>query len=291
MSSPSMEPRHARHLSKARLEIHHAIQLVAAVGASYGAWLDGDEHTSLLWTAGRTLRGISIPCAQPFHLELEPVALELSIRADAADDGAIFSLIGVTMLDAMRWLRTRVGERGLRPGLLTAPTHADFPASPLAHGATFDPRLRGDRAELTGYFAVSASLLGGLAETSGGQSEPRVWPHHFDIAIRLSAGHSVDGKPASTGLGMSPGDHWYDEPYWYASPWPAEPDAHPLPPLPPNATWHSDGWFGAVLRAARLPEQALAQEAAIRAFLTSSLGASRAMLARASRARAQTVRK
>jgi hypothetical protein len=49
----------------------------------------------------------------------------------------------------------------------------------------------------------------------------------------------------SIGVGMTPGDGNYAEPYWYVSPWPY-PTSPQLPDLPAGA-WHTEGWTGAVL--------------------------------------------
>ena len=58
------------------------------------------------------------------------------------------------------------------------------------------------------------------------------WPHHFDIATLVKL---EDGQPAnarSIGVGVSPGDEYYAQPYVYVSPWPRF-DAGKLPDLPP----------------------------------------------------------
>jgi hypothetical protein len=89
-----------------------------------------------------------------------------------------------------------------------------------------------------------------------GASPVRVWPHHFDIAVLIELGaeddRPVDPEEArSVGVGMTPGDDSYPDPYWYVTPWPY-PAATGLPKLPPPGAWHTDGWVGAVLGAADL---------------------------------------
>ena len=49
----------------------------------------------------------------------------------------------------------------------------------------------------------------------------------------------------SIGVGMTPGDGNYAEPYWYVTPWPYP--AADDPPRLETGTWHTDGWIGAVL--------------------------------------------
>jgi hypothetical protein len=97
----------------------------------------------------------------------------------------------------------------------------------------------------------------------------RCWPRHFDIAIRVALekgpaesvrkghaetareGHAEiarEGHAASArsiGIGVSPGDSYYAQPYLYVSPYP-KPDTDNLPPLPPGGRWHTKDFFGAV---------------------------------------------
>ena len=61
----------------------------------------------------------------------------------------------------------------------------------------------------------------------------------------------VEGNPdpelaKSIGVGLSPGDETYPEPYYYVTPWPYPEREKPLPDLPAGE-WHTVGWTGAVL--------------------------------------------
>ena len=76
----------------------------------------------------------------------------------------------------------------------------------------------------------------------------RCWPHHFDLATLVSVPGGAPGDARTIGVGLSPGDGSYAEPYFYVTPWPS-PDSPALPELPAGADWHRTGWFGAVLTA------------------------------------------
>ena len=52
----------------------------------------------------------------------------------------------------------------------------------------------------------------------------------------------------SIGIGFSPGDEYYQEPYLYVSPYPVP--KNPTPPaLPSGGHWHTKDFFGAVATA------------------------------------------
>ena len=56
-----------------------------------------------------------------------------------------------------------------------------------------------------------------------------------------------EGPNARTiGVGVSPGDQYYAQPYAYVTPWPRF-DGDKLPDPPPPGHWHTEGFFGAVL--------------------------------------------
>jgi hypothetical protein len=87
---------------------------------------------------------------------------------------------------------------------------------------------------------------------------------------------TLDGE-RSIGLGFTPGDDWYDEPYWYVSPYPAPAADTARPALAGGAHWHDRGWFSAVLTwsaYAGAPDQG----AAVAAYLASAIAADRRLL-------------
>ncbi|GET43666.1 hypothetical protein [Microseira wollei] len=92
------------------------------------------------------------------------------------------------------------------------------------------------------------------------------------------AEHGNEGGEMTVGVGMSPGDKSYDEPYWYVTPWPY-PDTTNLPQVDGGGFWHTQHWVGAVLKASQLTqESASAQAKQVRVFLDSAVKASKALL-------------
>jgi hypothetical protein len=75
---------------------------------------------------------------------------------------------------------------------------------------------------------------------------------------------------------MEPGDAYYDEPYWYASVYPAPRADAPRAALDGGGVWHTRDWIGAVLPGSRLSDSE--QPAQVAAFLDSALGAGTRLL-------------
>ena len=78
------------------------------------------------------------------------------------------------------------------------------------------------------------------------------WPHHFDIATLITIEENPGPEKSKTiGVGLSPGDESYNEPYFYISPWPYPVNKNNLPKLN-HGFWHTQGWFGEVLTSSEI---------------------------------------
>lgn len=86
-------------------------------------------------------------------------------------------------------------------------------------------------------------------------SPVQLWPHHIDLAMLWFSGRLVPGiDPADEenadeqmNFGFSPGDEGIPEPYFYITAYPL-PDGLTGASLPAGASWHTQGFTGAVLR-------------------------------------------
>ena len=183
-------------------------------------------------------------------------------------------LDGRTIADARHWLggaltgrvttRTAIGSIELPEALRTR----------TKCGCAIRQACRSRRA---GPYYSNANLL--LARWASASSPIRCWPHHFDIAVLLAGPH--DGQ--TIGVGMSPGDASYGEPYWYVTPWPHSGE-FVSQPLAGAGTWHAGNWVGAVLRSSQMRRQdATTQRTQVSAFAASAIAASRWVLERAGR--------
>ncbi|MCA1829162.1 MAG: hypothetical protein ABR567_04750 [Myxococcales bacterium] len=245
-------------LPEARLVLHYAVQLVAAVGQSLGEKAPDDSQQSLSLGAGAWL---GMPIADgALRAGLDPGQLALRLCDGAGAPLAAFPLAGHTMAEGLAFLSAELAGRTRPASTLALPQHpADFPHHPLADGAPFPAADdHGARTELAHLFADTQALL-------EDQAPLRLWPHHFDLACSVQLG------AISLGMGVSPGEGVSGRPYWYATPWP-RPPLDRLPPLAGVGTWHLEGWMGAELPLERLADGAAAQRNQLVAFFQSVRG-------------------
>jgi hypothetical protein len=265
-------------LTEARVELHWAAQVVAAVGRALIPAVPDDSHTSLEWSAAdRLLVGGMTPRGS--RLGLRPLDLTLVVIDAAGSSQPELPLAGRTLEQALAWAGETLG--GAAPG----PPPYDMPEHVVGQGGPFRGRDRDALAELARWYASADTLLRDFASShplaKQHASPVRCWPHHFDIATLVTVPGGAPGPARTIGAGLSPGDGSYAEPYFYVTPWPA-PDSPTLPALPAGALWNRSGWFGAVLTGAlifRDLEAGPARRAAsVRDFLDLAARASAALL-------------
>ena len=200
------------------------------------------------------------------------------------EGGAIaesFTLEGQTIDSAVSWLDEMVaaGSGGPPEGPIRIRDY-EMPAHPVAEGAAFVLDHPPAFAELARWFANGNLVLKDLTSSDRGWAEVRCWPHHFDLGTVISLESSGDASSGrSIGVGLTPGDASYPEPYFYVNPYGlADPPADP-PPLESGGRWHTEGWFGAVLTATSiLGEPAVTQKPAVSSFLRGAVDAARNLL-------------
>jgi len=190
-------------------------------------------------------------------------------------------LDGKTLDEGYTWLAGALERRGAKlPGEGIVRSTYEIPAHATGGGGAFDGGAQAAFEELAHWFANGHDALVALAERTPGASELRCWPHHFDLgSLAAVATDSGGGLLSSIGLGLSPGDESYAEPYWYVSPWPY-PEPGRLPSLGGVGHWHTEGFTSAVLTGSELlegsPEH---QSERLHGFLDTAVRVSRDLLA------------
>jgi hypothetical protein len=269
----ALRPEESTHLSDSRLQLHHAAQFGAGAGISFLEHQRDDRHTNLEWVPA--LPGLVsrvIPARKPFRIGVRPADLTLLIVSEKDQLIARYRLHGRTILEATRWIREQIAPLGVDATQYTLKRHYEIPVHPVAMGDSFDASERSQFEELSKWFANGASILGSLARSIHDASEVRCWPRDFDMATLISV-----APERTIGVGLEPGDNYYDEPYFYVSmnPHPSAAQARSRP-LWGRGTWHTRDWMGAVLIGSRL-EGASKQEWQVREFIDSAVSACRAL--------------
>lgn len=269
-------------LVDARLELHHAAQL-PAIGAGKALLdsRDDDSHTTLLWSRPHA-QWITEPLPGTGGLVAGLQPAELWLTLGPAEDPAAeaLELEGRTLAEGLAWLRERLVDAGADADKLgDAPRldlHYELPAHAVASGGAFGDAERDRRAEIGRYFAATAVLLDGVRERNESASIIRTWPHHFDMATLITHRPAEGERDARTiGVGLTPGDETYAEPYLYVGPWP-----HPEPedlPILPIGHWHVEGFFSGVATASEL---AASDQGGPAEFVQSAVERSRTLLDR-----------
>jgi hypothetical protein len=237
-------------LWEARLQAHHAVQWVARAAHANLMPMPGDTQSNLGWdpTQGalvsHELRGRSGETLR-VGLTIGTMTLIVLRGASVIDQ---FALDGKRHAEAGTWLDAICSASGLSlPSGATLPYA--IPAHPVGDGAAYAcGPYRGEFPVIANWFACADDMLGAIhaALPQGAASPVRCWPHRFDIATLWTLGNGDPETAPSVGIGMSPGDACYAQPYFYVAPWP-RPAPEKLPPLPPPGDWHTSEFIGAVL--------------------------------------------
>lgn len=247
-------------LSEARLAAHYAAQWLARAARAFIAPEPDDRHSNLGWDDD--LGGLTthpLPDGSRLGLRLGDLTLlSVTLRGDVQS----FSLDGKTDADARAWLGKHVSARGLDAHKLDAPSPYEMPTFGIAAGARYGADGDGLGALAT-WYANANSLLGetrsNLAMRNLEAPAVRCWPHHFDLDSLVYFPAKGADAVRTMGVGFSPGDEYYDEPYFYVSVYPA-PAARPL--LPAGAHWHTHHFTAAVATASELSMLADQRQAA-----------------------------
>jgi hypothetical protein len=230
----------------ARNLAHHAAQWATRAARANLKAVPDDSHSAFTWESSHAAlltRGLPAKGGE-VRVGVRVPRLELIItRGDNVLDA--FQLGGKTDAQGGAWLDSKLRLLSLNLAG-DVPLPYELPVHPLGSGPHDIGRLGRELGELARWFGGSADVLEEFAARHPGRASPVLcWPHHFDIATLVKL---EEGQPANTrsiGVGVSPGDQYYAQPYVYISPWPRF-DGEKLPDAPAPGHWHTDGFFGAV---------------------------------------------
>ena len=261
-------------LSRARIGLHWAAQLLSAPGMSLLPTAEDYSHGNLGWDSALGLLTSRRVGSDGLRAALVFEGLELAVL-DGERERSSLRLAGRSLDEALGWLARELAPNG---PALALPSH-EMPSEPVGEGGVFSDAGANARAELAAWFANAFALISESVMKEDAASEVRCWPHHFDVASLITLDAAADAETArSIGVGFSPGDGSYAQPYFYVTPWPY-PEAEVLPSLPAGADWHRTGWTGAVLTAeAVLAIPADKQERSVQGALAQSIAVCRELV-------------
>jgi len=228
-------------LAAARALAHRAAQWPARAACANLVPVPDDSHASLSWDSDMAAL-LGQPLDGGVRVGLRVAVHELVFTTESRCDA--LPLTGKPDAEVGSWLDGKLVAEGLKPASGTKLPY-EVPSTMFARAG--EEALRFPAIAL--WFAAAAEALGELRQSyrryTPGPSPVRCWPHHFDIAILVALEEGRAESARSIGIGVSPGDNYYAQPYLYVSPYP-KPDTADLPPLPPGARWHTKDFFGAV---------------------------------------------
>lgn len=250
--TPDLHAISPTELGEARAIAHQAAQLLTrAARANLPAEPD-DSHSNLGWQPqremfwSRPLPGSEGPCF--IALSFAPLALHVFSGGSARDS---LDLQAVSVGAAGAWLDEQLAQLDLKPASgLTLPY--ELPAEVEQVGDFNTAHLAPALEVLAAWFAMAHKVLSQFGGRNGaivpGPSAVRCWPHHFDIATYVGLEEGDFETAKGIGVGLSPGDETYSQPYFYINPWPHM-DVDTLPDAPHPGHWHTDGFVGAIATA------------------------------------------
>lgn len=225
-------------LAAARTLAHRAAQWPSRAARANLPPAADDSHSALAWDAARAAL-VTAPLRIGVRVGLRVGIHELIFVKGRKVES--FALAGTSDQQAGRWLDAKLAAEGLKPASEVSLPY-ELPSTLFGRPAEEAPQL----AAVASWFAAGAEVLEELRKTYAAyEPGPALcWPHHFDLAVLFSPEGEGAGA-RSIGVGLSPGDDYYAQPYFYVSPYP-KPDAENLPALPPGGRWHTRDFLGAV---------------------------------------------
>jgi len=259
-----LDPQRGVDLGDARLQLHHAAQLATAFGISYLTAQPDDSHTNLEWIDSIGALASKTSGSPAIRLAARPHAFAILVLDERANVLGTYLLDGRTIENAASWIRGQLAEYGLDPARYTLKRHYEIPRHAVDDGASFSATHSDRFDQLASWYSDAAATFEQVVSSTANASPVRCWPHHFDIATLIEV---APGK--TVGLGMEPGDEYWQEPYFYVNMSPSPTPETPRGELAGNGVWNTRDWIGAVLPASRVGETG--QQSQVEEFVRSAV--------------------
>jgi hypothetical protein len=239
-------------LAEARKQVHQAAQLPAIAARCLNPKNPADNFAALIYDRNNTLLTSQLLGDRGYRVALGISDFKLIIINRKAESLTSFTLDKKTYGEAFDWLGDKLSQLGFDSNKLNKNLPYQIPEYPTSKETPFKQTNPADFIELQNYFFNAAFVLENVSKNEKNISQVHCWPHHFDTAVLITIEmNSNPVKSRTIGVGLSPGDESYNEPYFYISPWPYPENKENLPKLN-LGHWHKQGWFGGVLTATEI---------------------------------------
>ena len=267
-------------LAETRKQIHQTVQLAALTGRAFLPKVDDDHYASLLWLEDKNLLAGQAWGKDKIKTAINFENFTLCFLNKDNNIVGSFTLEGKTFSEAFDWLKEQVNLLGEDAEKLSLEFPYEIPVYPTAGGSPFLFTNEKLFNELGKYFANANLVLKDVVNNNNEASPIACWPHHFDIATLIVLDNS-NNNYKSIGVGLSPGDDNYNEPYFYITPWPyPKTGGVTLPGLPSGGFWHTNGWVGAILIATEILKYITSedQHSAVQKFINKGIKEAKCLL-------------
>jgi hypothetical protein len=206
-------------LNKVQLDLHHAVQLIAAAGIFLLEKQDDDSHTNMSWDAKtETFYGGSINkrARVGFHVP----SFSLKVSGPTGIELASLPLAGKTKEESIIWLQQALQLKQIDTTSLELKTHYEIPDHYTDQGVAFSGPDKMVLKELAKHRNNADHICSKVFSENPKASPPRTWPHHFDHGVYVPLEFDENSEPTrSFSIGYAVADGIVNEPYFYVTQW------------------------------------------------------------------------
>ncbi|MEM8894821.1 MAG: hypothetical protein AAGC88_09600 [Bacteroidota bacterium] len=243
-----------KKLEDAKNQFHLGVQNVAAVGRKFLEQDKSDSKATLVWIPEyQRLAGQWIDGNIKFRSSIGFTDFAVHLVDEHVNSISSFELNEMSHPKVMVWLEEQIAHFGLDTSQLVLNLPYDLPESLNSVGKPFSIEDTELAKELGKYFH-NGHLIANEVKEAYKSTDVKCWPHHFDISTQITVNNTGNPETSSyVNVGLSPGDEEFDEPYFFAAPWPYPP-TNELTTLA-HGKWVDEHWVGAIFPATELVEK------------------------------------
>ena len=234
--------------------IHHALQFVAIVGKHVLPPRKDDSHTAMEWIPSRMVfAGEWIHADKTFRVTLNPERLRLELCDYDWNCLSEINMVNKTKMEIYALLKSQLAKLGVSVANLSIDMHYDLPRHFTDNGETYKIENPDHFREIANYYSNAHLILKQVIANVSEATLIRCWPHHMDLATNIIVQRDENGLLLRTiGVGLTPPDTYYNEPYFYIRIWSEDNIQFKEIPDPEVGRWHQKDWTGTVLKVSKL---------------------------------------